>query len=261
MVIFVCIKQVPEELKVDARTGALVREGIAGVINPCDRNAIEMALLLRERHGGKVVLLTMGPAQAEDSLREGLAMGADEAALLCDRDFAGADTLATSYALAAAVRKMDSFDLIICGRETADSGTGHVGPQLAEHLRVPQVTDAVELAVEGRKLKARRALEREYEMVEADLPVLVTVPRGINQPRLPSFGDILEASAKPLHRWCASDLAVEADRIGLRGSPTRVLNVFVPEAKRHCQRLTGKAEEVAERLAAVLRERGLVPKR
>lgn len=257
----VCVKQVPETLKVDAKTGMLAREGIPGVMNPCDRNALEMALCLKEKHGGRVVVLTMGPPQAEDTLREALAMGADEAVLLCDRAFAGADTLATSYALAAAVRKMYGFDLILCGRETADSGTGHVGPQLAEHLKVPQVTDAVELEVVGGKLRAKRTLEGEYELVEADLPVLVTVPKGTNQPRLPSFSDILEASAKPLHRWCASDLAVEAHRIGLDGSPTRILNVFVPEAKRHCQMLTGNPEEVAEKLAAVLEERGLIPRR
>ena len=254
----VCVKQVLEKLQVDAKTGMLAREGISGVMNPCDRNALEMALCLKEKHGGRVVVLAMG-RQAEDTLREALAMGADEAALLCDRDFAGADTLATSYTLAAAVRKMHGFDLIICGRETAHSGTGHVGPQLAEHLKIPQVTDAVELEVVGRKLRAKRTLEGEYELVEADLPVLVTVPKGINQPRLPSFSDILEASAKPLHRWCASDLAVEAHRIGLDGSPTRILNVFVPEAKRRCQMLTGNPEEVAEKLVAVLRERGLVP--
>lgn len=258
MNIVVCIKQVPDEIRIDKRTGTLVREGIRGVINACDKHALELAVSLKEQHGGRVTLVTMGPPQAESSLVEGLAMGADRAVLLCHRDFAGADTLATSYALAVAIKKAGEFHLILCGKETSDSGTGHVGPQLAQQLGLPQITGVTKVEVQGDKLRATRMLEDECEVIEAGLPLLVTVLKGINKPRLPTFSDIMEAADKEILRWCAEDLQIEKNRVGLLGSPTKIVNVFSPEAKRRCEMLTGSAEEVAGKLVSRLRDRSVI---
>ena len=258
MDIIVCIKQVPEEFKIDPRNGTLVRQGVGGVINACDKNALEMALELKEGQEGKITLVTMGPSQAEDSLLEGLAMGADEAVLLCDRDFTGADTLATSYTMAMAIRKVGSFDLIICGKETADSGTGQVGAQIAGCLQLTQVTYVTEIEVRGDKLRARRMLEGEYEIVEVKLPALITVPKGINQPRLPDFAEILRASHKPIFKWSAHDIGADISRVGAKGSPTHILSVVPIQAKRRCEVLSGTPDGVAAQLASKLGERGIV---
>ncbi|HDH99543.1 MAG TPA: electron transfer flavoprotein beta subunit/FixA family protein, partial [Firmicutes bacterium] len=181
MDIVVCIKQVPEttEVKIDPQTKTLVREGIPGIVNPFDMYAIEEGLRLKERYGGKVKVLTMGPPQAEDALREALAMGADEAVLLSDKALAGSDTLATSYALSMAVRKL-GYDLVICGKQAVDGDTAQVGPEMAEHLGVPFVAwvRKVEEVSDG-KIKVQRLMDDGYEVLEMPLPALITVVKEI----------------------------------------------------------------------------------
>lgn len=259
MNIVVCIKQVPEEIKIDKSRGILVRGGIRGVINACDKHAIELAISLKEQRGGEVTLVTMGPPQAENSLAEGLAMGADRAVLLCDRDFSGGDTLATSYTMAVAIKKVGEFHLILCGKETSDSGTGHVGPQLAQHLGLPQVTGVIKVEEATKdRIRARRMLEDEIEVIEVRTPVLFTVPKGINEPRSPTFSDIMEAADKEFLRWCAEDLQIEKNRIGLLGSPTKITSVFSPEARRTCEMLSGSMEDVTTKLVNRLSDRGVI---
>ena len=254
MNIVVCVKQAPEEIRINKKTGALIREGIKGIMNPCDKNALELALTLKEKHGGKVTLVSMGPQDVESTLTYGLAMGADRAVLLCDRRFAGADTLVTSFVLAEAIKKLGDFQLALCGRETADSGTQHVGPQVAHYLGVPQITYVIDLTVNNGNLRAKRQLKDEYETVEAGLPALVTVLKGINEPRMPTYLDIYEASGKDTHKWCMEDLGLREELV----SPTKIINVFTPEAKRSCKMLKGSVEEVSHSLVQELRSKELV---
>jgi len=258
MNIVVCVKQVPEEIRINKTKGTLMRDGIKGVINPCDKNAIETAIALKEKHGGKVTLVSMGPQDVENTMTHGLAMGADQAILICDMAFAGADTLATAFSLATAIKKLGDFQLVLCGRETMDSGTQHVGPQLAQYLGINQVTYVVNLTFENGKIIAKRRLKEEYETVEVGLPVLVTVVKGINEPRMPTYLDIYEASKKETFKWCNADLGLKNDQIGLQGSPTKIVNVFEPVAKRQCQMLKGSIEDVSNMLVQNLKSKDLV---
>ncbi|MFA4916887.1 MAG: electron transfer flavoprotein subunit beta/FixA family protein [Syntrophales bacterium] len=254
MNIVVCVKQVPEEIRINKETGALIREDIKGIMNPCDKNALELAVTLKEIHGGKVTLVSMGPQDVENTLAHGLAMGADQAILLCDRRFAGADTLVTSFIIAEAIKKTGNFQLVLCGRETADSGTQHVGPQIAHYLNIPQVTNVIALTVEAGKLRTKRQLKDEYEIVEVRLPSLVTVLKGINEPRMPTYLDIYEAAEKNTYRWSMDDLGLtEAP-----ASPTKIINVFTPEMKRNCKMLKGSVEEMAHGLVRELKSKGLL---
>ena len=254
----VCVKQVPEEIRINKSRGTLIRDGIKGVINPCDKNAIELAVALKEKHGGKVTLVSMGPKDVESTLTHGLAMGADEAVLMCDRTLAGADTLATALALATAIKKLGDFQLVLCGKETSDSGTQHVGPQLACFLGINQVTYVVNIVIEGDRARARRQLKDEYETVELGLPLLATVIKGINEPRMPTYMDIYEASSKETHNWCIDDLGLKEDQIGLKGSPTKIADVFAPEARRRCKMLRGSAEDMSNTLVEDLKSKDLV---
>jgi electron transfer flavoprotein beta subunit len=254
MNIVVCVKQAPEEIRINKKTGALIREGIKGIMNPCDKNALELAVTLKEKHGGKVTLFSMGPQDVESTLTHGLAMGADQAVLLCDRRFAGADTLVTSFVLAEAIKKLGDFQLVLCGRETADSGTQHVGPQVAHYLKIPQITYVIDLTVNNGKLRAKRQLKDEYETVEAGLPVLITVLKGINEPRMPTYLDIYEAAKKDTHKWCMEDLGLREEL----ASPTKIIIVFTPEAKRSCKMFKGSVEEVSHSLVQELRSKELL---
>lgn len=258
MNIVVCVKQVPQEIRINKTKGTLIRDGIKGVINPCDKNAIELAITLKEKHGGKITLVSMGPKDVENTLTHGLAMGADQAVLVCDRVCAGADTLATAFALATVIKKLDDVQLVLCGKETTDSGTQHVGPQIAHYLGIPQVTYVVNLLIEDSKIRATRQLKDEYETVEAGLPALVTVVKGINEPRMPTYLNIYEASKKDTHKWCAEDLGLKEDEVGIQGSPTRITKVFAPEAKRECKMLRGSIEDISGSLANDLKSKGLV---
>lgn len=260
MNIIVSIKQVPDttEVKIDPVTNTLVREGVPSIINPFDENAIECALQLVEKHGGKVTVITMGPPQAEQALRDALAMGADEAILVCDRAFAGSDTLATSYTLAQTVKKIADYDLIICGKQAFDGDTAQVGPGLAEHLGIPQVTYAIDIEVEGKKANVKRLLSDRFEIVETRLPCLITVVKQMNEPRHGSLKNVMKARKKEIPMWTAEDIGADTGRCGLNGSPTNVVRVFAPQRHSQGERLEGEAAEVVEQLVGKLREKQVI---
>ncbi len=255
MNIVVCMKQVPEstEVRVDPETKALIREGVKGIINPFDENAVEAALELREAHGGKVTVISMGPPQAEESLRQALAMGADEAILLTDAASRGSDTLATSYTLAQMVRKLGDCDLILCGKQAIDGDTGQVGPGLAERLGISQITFAIGVEVSDGKLRARRVLDDFFEVVEVKLPAVVTVVKQINEPRHPSMRNVLRAKRAEIAKWSLEDLDADPTQTGFDGSPTQVIEVWPPERKSGGKMLEGSAEEIVEEIADVIK--------
>ncbi len=256
MRVVVCIKQVPDttEIKIDPRTNTLKREGVKGIINPYDKNALELALQLREKHGGKVTVLSMGPPQAKEALREAMAMGADEVILISDRAFGGSDTLATSYTLARAIERLQGFDLVLLGKQAIDGDTGQVGPGVAEHLGIGQVTYARLVEVEGSRVKVHREGEGEVHLVEGELPLLITVTEEINKPRYPSVRGMLRARKAEIPVWSAEDLGVDLNRIGLQGSPTQVKKVFTPPAGPGGEILEGAPEQVAAELVEKLKE-------
>ncbi len=260
MRIVVCIKQVPEstEVRVDPQTKALVREGVASIVNPVDENAIEAALQLREAHGGKVTAITMGPPQAEEALRHALAMGADDAILLTDAAFRGSDTLATSYTLAQAVRKIGEVDLLLCGKQAIDGDTGQVGPGLAERLGWPQVTFAVALEVTDRKLRARRVLDDFFEVIAVPLPAVVTVAKQINDPRRPAMRSVLKAKRAQITKWSLADLEGDASQAGFDGSPTQVIEVWPPERRSGGRMLQGSVDEITDEIANAIKEMNLL---
>jgi len=257
MNIIVCIKQVPNttDVRIDPATNTLIRDGVESVINPFDTYAIEEAVRLKERCGGKVTVLTMGPPQAENALREALALGCDEAILVSDRKFAGSDTWATSYTLAAAIRKIGDFDIILCGKQASDGDTAQVGPGIATHLDIPQVTYVKKIEEISDKLaKVERMTEEGYDVVETPLPCLLTVVKEINTPRMPSLKGMMRAkSAKPL-KWAADDLEADSAALGLDGSPTRVIKIFTPEPRKGGELLKGDTADVAKELVELLKD-------
>ena len=262
MEIVVCIKQVPETADVgwDPKTGALIREGVSGVLNPNDKNALEAALQLKEKHGGTLTALSMGPPQAEEALREAMSMGIDRAILLSDRQFAGADTWATSYTLSRALKKISEFDLILCGKESADGMTGHVGPQVAEFLNLPQLTYAMEIDINSPSVRIKQKLEDGYRLLESPLPVVITVERGMNQPRIPSMDRIMESYRdKEVELWGAEALEGESDHFGLKGSPTQTRNVYIQKMEKgKVEFLEGEAKDTAQELVQILKQKNLI---
>ncbi len=256
--IVVCIKQVPRtgEVEVDPETGNLIREGVESQINPYDLHAIEAAIACRESRGGRVTALSMGPPQAEEALREALWMGVDEGILLSDRDFAGADTLATSYTLARAVQHLP-HQLIICGMQTTDGDTAQVGPGMAEFLDVPHASYVKQFDfAAGQRLNVTLDLGGDEQIVEIDLPCLLTVTADLNQPRLPSFRRKLETAERDIPTWDRSDLQVSEDAgyFGLEGSPTRVREIFPPESDIEQVSWTGDPARLGIRLVEELKE-------
>ena len=233
MEFIVCFKQVPDttEIKIDPATNTLIRQGVPSIVNPFDKNALEAALQLKEKHGGKVTVITMGPSQAEEALKECLAMGADDAYLVSDRAFGGADTLATSYTLAAAIRKMGKFDVILCGKQAIDGDTAQVGPEIAEYLDTPQITYAAKVDISGDVVRVEREHEDGYEVIESQMPILLTVVKSINEPRFPSVKGTMKANRKTIPVITVSDLDVDPDRLGLKGSPTQVRKIFSPQQR------------------------------
>ena len=255
--IIVCIKQVPAttEVKIDPETGTLIREGVEATVNPFDTYAIEEGIRLKEKYGGKVTAISMGPPQAEDALREAIALGCDEAILLTDRAFAGADTLATAYTLSRGIRKIGSYDLVICGMKTTDGDTGQVGPGLAEELDIPHVSYVRKiLSVENDKITLEKSLENGYQEVEAPLPCLITVTKEINEPRLPSFRRKLMAKRAVITSWDSTELDGDPERFGLNGSPTNVIRVFHPKPRSGGEIITGDPEMQVEKLIQKLKE-------
>lgn len=261
MKVVVCIKQVPDtsEVKINRETNTLIREGVPSIINPFDMYALEEALRVRERCGGSVTAISMGPPQAMDSLREAISYGIDEAILISDRAFAGSDTLATSYTLARAIAKIGGVDLVICGKQAIDGDTAQVGPGVAEELDIPHVT-YVKKIVEIRDgyLKVERMVEGGYEVVETGLPALITVVKEINEPRVPSLKGMMRARKAEIPVWKAGDLGVDPGRIGLAGSPTTVVRIFTPELRRRGEMLEGTAVEQARALVERLRSTRLI---
>ncbi|NOX97468.1 MAG: electron transfer flavoprotein subunit beta/FixA family protein [Nitrospirae bacterium] len=263
MNIIVCIKQVPDtealgQVRISPETNTLVREGIPSVINPFDENAIEEALRLREKYEGKVIVISMGPPQAEEALRKSLAMGADEAILISDRAFAGSDTLATSYTLAAAIKKIGEFDLILFGKQAIDGDTAQVGPGVAEQLHLPQITYVRKIEIVDGKVKAERTLEDAFEIVETELPAVLTVTKEINEPRYASMRGVLKAKKAEIPLWKAADLDLDEDKIGLDGSPTQVIKIFTPEPRGKGEMLEGSIPEQVATLVNKLREAKVV---
>ncbi len=256
MHIVVCIKQVPKTLdvRVDPVTHNLIREGIESTINLFDENALEEALLLRDKLGGKVSVISMGPPQVREALRKALAMGADDAYLLCDPALGGADVLATAYTLAQGIKKMQHVDLILCGRHAVDADTGQVGPELAEQLGWQQVTLVKRLECDGNKITAWRECEEGTAVWELPLPAVVTVGKEINKPRYPTPIGIIRSGKKQITVWGAEDLNVDKNKIGLAGSPTKVIRMFSPERTSHVEMLTGETEKVARQLVNKLKE-------
>ncbi len=258
MQIIVCLKQVPDttEVKINPETNTLMREGVQSVINPFDMYALEEGLRIKESLGqGEVTVLSMGPPQVEDSLREALSLGADRAVLLSDRAFAGADSLATAYTLSRGVAKLGEFGLIICGKQAIDGDTAQVGPSLAEQLDIPHATYVRKVqSVDEEKMVVERMTEDGYEVIELAMPTLITVLKDINQPRLPSLKGKLRAKKAQIEIWGKEDLDVEEERLGLAGSPTQVVKIFTPQRARDCRVLEGTAEEMAKVLAQELKK-------
>jgi len=257
MKIIVCLKQVPDttNVRIDPQTNTLIREGVASIINPFDMYAIEEGIRLKERLGGEVVVLSMGPPQAEEALKEAISMGCDSAILLTDKAFAGSDTWATSYTLSKAIERIGEFDLILCGKQAADGDTAQVGPGIAAHLDMPQVTYVKKIEeIDSDKAKVERMTEEGFEVIETPLPALLTVVKEINTPRLPSLKGKLKAKSAEITNWTAQDLEADPESIGLKGSPTQVVKIFTPPPRKGGQILDGETHEVVEKLAEHLKD-------
>ena len=264
MNIIICIKQVPDttNVKINPETNTLIREGISSIINPFDMYAIEEGLRLKEKFGGKVTVISLGPPQAINALKEAVGMGADEAIQLSDRAFAGSDSWATAYTLSLAIKKLDEFDIILCGKQAIDGDTGQVGPGIASQLAITQLTyvfKIVKIEPEKGTLTVERLLEEGREIVEAKLPALLTVVKDINQPRSTTLFHIRRASKLVIPTWNAVDLpGVDLSKLGLKGSPTQVIKIFTPPERVGVLDLI-KADS-AEQAAAILADKIIAEK-
>ena len=273
MNIIVCIKQVPEttEVKINPQTNTLIREGVKSIINPFDMYAIEEGIRLKERFGGKVTVISMGPPQAEDALREAISMGCDEGILLSDRAFAGSDTWATSFTLASAIKKIGNFnssaeqanspecnhrvDLVLCGKQASDGDTAQVGPGISTHLRIPQVTYVKKIEqINNGHARVERMTEEGYEVIELSLPALFTVVKEINEPRIPSLRGMMRAKRANVSFWTAKDIPADCRQLGLNGSPTQVVKIFTPAPRKGGQIFQGETGEVVDKLVELLKE-------
>lgn len=263
MNIVVLIKQVPNttEVKLDPKTGNLIREGVETIINPDDLQAVEAAVALKDAHGGTVTVLTMGPPQAIDALSEAMGMGADKGILLSDRAFAGADTWATSHTLGKAIRHLGDFDLILAGRQAIDGDTAQVGPQVADFLGLPQVTYVFDIeSVTDDRMIVKRRLEDGYERIECMLPALLTVIPGARSARYPVMGRLLAACREraPIEVWNAADIRVTTSEVGLEGSLTQVMKTFAPKFERQSEILEGSTSEMVEKLVGHFKTNKLI---
>jgi electron transfer flavoprotein beta subunit len=261
--IIVLVKQVLQtaELKVDRDTKTIKTQGVPRVISETDKNAIEEAVRIKEKHGGKITAISMGPPEAKEALREALAMGADEACLLTDPLFEGSDAHATANVLAAAVTKILDYDLVLCGAYSEDLFAFQVGPRLAEICNLPQMTYATKVTLDGSKVIVERDLEEERQTVQGLLPCLISVVREINEPRLPTLMAIMAASKKPTNIWSAADLSLGAEELGFNGSLVEVLRSTVLVGERKRIMLQGDPKEVAPKLVKTLVEEGVLKAR
>ncbi len=258
----VCVKGVPDlkvadQIKIDPVTKSLPRLDIPLVINPLDRNALEVALRYKERFPAHITVISMGPAPAGDVVKECLALGADVGILLSDQAFAGADAYATAYTLAMAIDKVAAVDVVLCGRASSDGATEWVGPELAIFLDMPVVTMVREFVEsEGTSWKVKADLENGYRLVQVELPAVFTVTQDVNTPRTLSFSGIIKARKKEITTWGLDDLALPAESVGLKGSPTIVSKLTYVESKRECQMIEGTLDEKVDALIGKLIEAG-----
>jgi electron transfer flavoprotein beta subunit len=254
--IIVCIKQVPDtaEIKINPETNTLMREGVPSIINPFDLHALEAGIQIREQLGGKVTVLTMGPPQAEGSLREAISIGADEAVLLSDKVFAGSDTWATSYTLAQAIKKIGA-DIVFCGKQAIDGDTAQVGPETAEFLNIPHISYIRRIEeVKDNYIRVERLMDEGYDVVESSLPVLLTVVKELNQPRMPSLKGKMAAKKAGIRKIGMVDIEADENSLGLKGSPTQVRNIFAPDVKAERRMIEGAPEEQVDNLIKELKE-------
>jgi len=266
MRILVPIKQVPETgaVRMDEATGTMIREGVEAIVNPLDLYGLELALRLRDQgRAEEVVTLSMGPPKADKAIREAISMGCDRGVLISDPAFAGSDTWMTSYVLAAAVRKLGRFDLIICGERATDGDTGQVGPGLAAFCDLPVATYVSKVrSLDDGKMVVERLVEDGHEVLEVDLPAVITVVKEIGDPRLPTLRGKQRARKAEVPRWRPADLGIDSEALGLSGSPTRVVKIFRPTVARECEKLPASDEESAakavDRVVEFLRQRNLI---
>lgn len=248
MRIIVPIKQVPETnaVKMDEATGTMIRDGVEAIINPLDLYAIEIAIQLREQHAlrdpkgkaGEVIAISMGPPKAISALKEAISMGCDSAVLLSDKAFAGSDTWATSYVLASAIKRIGECDLIICGERATDGDTGQVGPGIASFMDLPVISYVSKVdEVAGETCRVHRLVEDGYEVLEMALPGVLTVVKEVADPRLPTLRGKQKARKAEIPVWSAKDMNTEPEKLGLNGSPTRVVKIFRPSVARKCEKL------------------------
>jgi len=258
MKIIVCIKQVPEttNVKIDPEKGTLIREGVDSIINPFDMYAIEEGLRIKERLGeGEVIVISMGPPQADQALREAISMGADSAVLITDRKLAGSDTWATSYTLARAIEKIGDYNLILCGKQAIDGDTAQVGPGISSWLDIPQVTYVKKIReITKDKAIVERMTEEGFDVIEIPLPAVFTVVKEINEPRLPSLKGKLRARKVEIPVWGVNELGLEEEKIGLDGSPTRVVKIFTPPPREKGMILEGEPQKVVDSLVEKLKD-------
>ena len=256
MNIVVCLKQVPDTtaVKIDPKTGTLIRDGVPSIINPEDKHALEAALTIKDKVGGKVTIISMGPPQAKEALREALCMGADEAILITDRAFAGADTLATSKTLAGALKKLE-YDIVFAGRQAIDGDTAQVGPEIAEHLNIPQITYVQDVKIEEDGLLVNRALEDGYELIKVQAPVLLTAIKELNEPRYMNIGYIFDTANKEIQVWSADDIEINKEELGLKGSPTKVKKTMTKETKGAGELIKETPQEAVKYVLGKLKEK------
>ncbi len=261
MNIVVCIKQVPgtTQVKINPETGTLIRDGVEAVVNPFDEYAIEEAIRIKEKVGGVVKVITMGPPQADAALRTAISMGADEGILVSDRAFAGSDTWATSYTLSKAIQTLGQVDLIICGKQAIDGDTAQVGPGVAEMLNIPFVAWVRKIEeITSSSIKVQRLMEEGYDLVEMPLPGLITVVKEINTPRMASLKGKMKAKSAQIVKIDAASMQVDPDRLGLKGSPTQVFRSFVPERKSGGEKISGELPELVQKAASTILNLGVV---
>jgi electron transfer flavoprotein beta subunit len=258
MNILVCIKQVPgtTKVEVDEKTGVLKRDGVDSKMNPFDLYALETALKIREEKGGKISVISMGPPQAAEVIREAYMMGVDEGALVTDRKFAGADVLATSYTISQGVRKMGSFDLILCGKQTTDGDTAQVGPEMAEYLGIPHIANVVKIIkINDKSMVVEMDMPNTTEVAEIQFPCLLTVEKNIFQPRLPSFKKKLETKEREVKMITLNDFEDKNEKkYGLNGSPTNVERIFPPTPNTDRETWNGNGDEIADKLSDKLKQ-------
>ena len=267
MNICVCVKQVPDttEIRIDPETHTLIRAGVPSIVNPFDTYALEAAVRLKEKLGGRVVVISMGPPQAAEAIRSCLAVGADEGYLVSGRKFGGSDTLATSYILSEAIKTVEKreglkFDLILGGKQAVDGDTAQVAPEIAEHLGLPQVTYALGIDEENDELRVKRDCDNGYDIISVKLPAVVTVVRLPYEPRYPSIGPWLESKKRSINVLTEADLeTVDIAKCGLNGSPTKVKKSYTPVREKHGTILSKvPADQAAETITAMLHESGII---